>query len=66
MGDQASRGKGQTPGSLSGSRRRQSKPRGERGDALVERGDVVEIRNDIHLGSQNDSLLNVGGGEGTE
>lgn len=31
-------------------------------DALVERGDVVEIKNDILLASQNDPLLNVGRG----
>ena len=64
MGDQGENGR--RPARWSGSRRRQTKPRGERSDALVERGDVVEIRNDILLGSQNDSLLNVGGGERTE
>ena len=40
---------------------------GKRSGALVERGDVVEIRNDILLGIlQNNSLLNVGGAERTE
>ena len=29
---------------------------------LLERGDVVKSRNDIHLVSQNHSLLNLGGG----